>query len=173
MDVQPGETIIYKGHPSWRSMLDFHLAGLVLAALGGLIAKLVASWGIAAAVFAAILVLSLIVGAIRRSATQYTVSDRRLYIRRGVFSRSEHHTTIDRIQNVEVHQSLLERFLRIGTIEFDTAATDDSAFAFQGIAAPRRVAAAVNQAEDVQPRADEGEPEPAAEPDATPEPAAE
>jgi uncharacterized membrane protein YdbT with pleckstrin-like domain len=171
MDLQPGEAIIYKGHPSWRSMLDFHLAGLVLAALGGLIAKLVASWAIAGAVFGAILVLSLIIGAIRRASTQYTVSDRRLYIRRGVFSRSEHHTTIDRVQNVEVHQSLLERLLRIGTIEFDTAATDDSAFAFQGIAAPRRVAAAVSQAEDVQPRPEEAETQIAERAEATPEPA--
>lgn len=155
MSAQQGESIIYKGHPSWRSMLDFHLAGLVLAALGGVIAKLVSSWGIAAAVFAGILLLSVAVGAIRRSAIQYAITDRRLYIRRGILSRSEQHTTIDRIQNVEVRQSVLERLLRIGTIDFDTAATDDSAFAFSGIAKPRRVAAAVNQAEDLPPDAGE------------------
>jgi uncharacterized membrane protein YdbT with pleckstrin-like domain len=149
--TQPGETVIYHGHPSWRSMLDFHLAGLVLAALGGVITKLVSSWGIAAAVFAGILLISLIAGAVRRSATDYTITDRRLYIRRGLFSRSEQHTTIDRVQNVEVHQSFLERLLAIGTIAFDTAATDDSAVAVQGIARPRRVAADVNQVEDLRP----------------------
>lgn len=155
MSAQQGESIIYKGHPSWRSMLDFHLAGLVLAALGGVITKLVSSWGIAAAVFAAILLLSVAVGAIRRAAIVYTITDRRLYIRRGILSRREQHTTVDRIQNVEVQQSLLERLLRIGTIAFDTAATDDSEFAFSGIASPRRVAAAVNQAEDLPPAVEE------------------
>jgi uncharacterized membrane protein YdbT with pleckstrin-like domain len=133
-------------------MLDFHLAGLVLAGLGGVIAKLVSSWALAAAVFAGILLISLIAGAVRRSATRYTITDRRLYIRRGLFSRTEQHTTIDRVQNVEVHQSLLERLLAIGTIDFDTAATDDSAFAFKGIARPRRVAAAVTLAEDLGPQ---------------------
>jgi uncharacterized membrane protein YdbT with pleckstrin-like domain len=177
MSTQPGETIIYHGHPSWRSMLDLHLAGLVLAALGGVIARLVSTWGLAAGIFAAILVISLVVGFTRRAATEYTISDRRLYIRRGLFSRTEQHTTIDRVQNVEVRQSVLERMLAIGTIDFDTAATDESAFAFKGIAAPRRVAAAVNQAEDLRPRmdagpdelpageAEPGELEPGAEPD--------
>jgi len=148
---QPAETVIYKGHPSWRSMLDFHLGGLLIAAVGGLIGKLVSGWGIAAAVFAAILLLSLAVGAVRRAATVYTITDRRLYIRRGILSRSEQHTTIDRVQNVEAHQTLLERLLAIGTIDFDTAATDDSAFAFVGIARPKRVVTAVNRAQDTHP----------------------
>jgi uncharacterized membrane protein YdbT with pleckstrin-like domain len=169
MDTQPGETVIYDGHPSWRSMLDLHLAGLVLAALGGVIAKLVSSWTIAAAVFAGIVLISLIVGYVRRSATEYTITDRRLYIRRGLFSRSEQHTTIDRVQNVEVNQSLFERLLAIGTIDFDTAATDDSQFAFRGIAAPRRVAAAVNQAEDLRPRGEKAADEPAADETAQPD----
>jgi uncharacterized membrane protein YdbT with pleckstrin-like domain len=159
MSTQPGESIIYKGHPSWRSMLDFHLGGLVLAALGGVITKLVSGWGIAAAVFAGILLISIAVGAIRRSAISYTITDRRLYIRRGIFSRHEQHTTVDRIQNVEVQQSMLERLLAIGTIDFDTAATDDSAFAFTGIARPRRVAEAVSRAEDVRPHGEPAEDE--------------
>jgi uncharacterized membrane protein YdbT with pleckstrin-like domain len=149
------ETVIYKGHPSWRSMLDFHVAGLVLAALGGLIGKVAAnSWTIAGGVFAAVLLISIVIGAIRRSTVGYEISDRRLYIRRGIFSRSEQHTTIDRIQNVEAHQSFLERLLGIGTIEFDTAATDDCSFAFAGIARPKRVVAAVNSAEDAKPAAE-------------------
>ena len=66
-------------------------------------------WGIAVAAFAAVLALSLLVGFIRRLATHYTVTDRRLHIRRGILSRTEQHTTLDRVQNVETHQTLLER----------------------------------------------------------------
>jgi len=150
MSTPRPETVIYTGHPSWRSMLDFHLAGLVLAALGGVIARLVSSnWGIAVAVFAAILALSLLVGFIRRVATRYTITDRRLHIRRGILSRIEQHTTLDRVQNVESRQSLLERFLRIGTVDFDTAATDDSEFRFEGVASPRSVVEAVNRAQEL------------------------
>ena len=144
------ETVIYSGHPSWRSMLDFHLAGLFGALAGGAITRLISnSWGLAIAVFAAILALSLLIGLIRRVSTRYEITDRRLHIRRGIFSRTEQHTTIDRVQNVETHQTLFERVLRIGTVNFDTAATDDSDFKFVGIATPKHVVAAVDRAQQL------------------------
>src|SRR5579862_1356634 len=128
-------------------MLDFHLVGLLAAAAAGAIGKLVSGWGIAVAAFAAVLALSILVGFIRRFSIHYTVTDRRLHIRRGILSRTEQHTTLDRVQNVETHQSLLERVLRIGTLSFDTAATDYSDFKFEGVASPRRVVAAVDRAQ--------------------------
>jgi uncharacterized membrane protein YdbT with pleckstrin-like domain len=129
-------------------MLDFHLAGLLLAVVGGLIGKLASGWGIAIAAFAAILALSVLVGYVRRLATHYTITDRRLHIRRGILSRIEQQTTIDRVQNVETHQSLLERVLRIGTVSFDTAGTEDSDFSFEGVATPRAVVRAVDRAQE-------------------------
>jgi len=148
MSTPSAETVLYSGHPSWRSMLDFHLAGLVIAAAGGAIARLATSnWGYAVAVFAALLAISLLVGFIRRLATHYTITDRRLHIRRGILSRTEQHTTIDRVQDVETHQTLLERLLSIGTVNFNTAATDQSEFCFEGVAAPRAVVAAVDRAQ--------------------------
>jgi uncharacterized membrane protein YdbT with pleckstrin-like domain len=144
------ETVIYSGHPSWRSMLDFHLAGLFGALAGGAIARLATkNWGIAIAVFAAILACSLLIGLIRRVSTRYEITDRRLHIRRGILSRTEQHTTIDRVQNVETKQTLFERVLRIGTVNFDTAATDDSDFAFRGIATPKVVVAAVDRSQQL------------------------
>jgi len=148
MSQASGETVLYSGHPSWRSMLDFHLAGLVVAAAGGAIARLATSnWGYAIAVFAALLAISLLIGFIRRVATHYTITDRRLHIRRGILSRSEQHATIDRVQDVETHQTLLERILRIGTVNFNTAATEESEFSFEGVASPRAVVAAVDRAQ--------------------------
>jgi uncharacterized membrane protein YdbT with pleckstrin-like domain len=152
MSTSPEELVIYSGHPSWRSMLDFHLGGLVLAAIAGVIGKLAAGWGIAIAAFAAVLLLSLLIGAVRRASTVYTITDRRLSIRRGILRRVEQHTTIDRVQNVETSQSIFERILRIGTVDFDTAATDDSVFAFSGVSVPRRVVAAVDRAQDARAR---------------------
>ena len=150
MSTPRTEISVYSGHPSWRSMIDFHLSGLVLAAGGGAIAKLATSgWGIAIGVFAAILALSVAVGYIRRVATHYTISDRRLHIRRGILSRTEQYATLDRVQNVETQQSLFERMLRIGTVDFDTAGTDDSEFKFEGVANPRTVVAAVYRAQEV------------------------
>jgi uncharacterized membrane protein YdbT with pleckstrin-like domain len=136
-------------------MLDFHIGGVALAVAGGVIARLATSnWGLAIAVFAGVLALSLLVGAIRRYSTHYTVTDRRLHIRSGILSRIEQQTTIDRVQNVETRQSLWERILRIGTVDFDTAATDDSQFAFVGIATPKQVVAAVDRAQQISGRLD-------------------
>jgi uncharacterized membrane protein YdbT with pleckstrin-like domain len=149
MSATRPETVIYSGHPSWRSMLDFHLAGLLLAVAAGAIGHFAAGgWGIAVAAFAVVLALSLLIGFVRRLATHYTITDRRLHIRSGILSRTEQFTTIDRVQNVETHQSLLERCLQIGTVNFDTAATDDSDFKFEGVATPRTVIGAVDRAQD-------------------------
>jgi uncharacterized membrane protein YdbT with pleckstrin-like domain len=155
MKVSDGESVIYSGHPSWKSMLDLHIAGLVAAAAAGAIARLATSnWGYAIAAFAAVLALTLLVSWVRRISTHYEVTDRRLYIKRGILSRIEQQTTIDRVQNVETRQSLWERVLRIGTVDFDTAATDDSQFAFVGIATPKQVVAAVDRAQQISGRLD-------------------
>jgi uncharacterized membrane protein YdbT with pleckstrin-like domain len=155
MNAVDSERVIYSGHPCWRSMLDFHLGGVLLALLAGAIARLATlNWGLAIAVWAGVLALSLALGALRRAALHYTVTDRRLHIRRGILSRTEQQTTIDRVQNIETHQSLFERLLRIGTIDFDTAATEDSQFAFVGIAAPKQVVAAIDRAQQITGRAE-------------------
>ena len=44
-------------------------------------------------------------------------------------------------------QSLRERLLRVGTVDFDTAGSDDSEFRFVGISEPATVVAAVDRAQ--------------------------
>jgi uncharacterized membrane protein YdbT with pleckstrin-like domain len=68
-------------------------------------------------------------------------------IRRGILAKRVQQTRIDRVQNVNTNQSLRERLLRVGTVDFDTAGTDDSEFRFVGIADPARVVAAVDRAQ--------------------------
>ncbi len=128
-------------------MLTFHTAGLVVAVLLAVIAKLASGWPAAVGAFLVVFAISVLVGSIRRFGVLYTITDRRLHIRRGLLSRNEQHTSIDRIQNVNTTQTLFERILRIGTIDFDTAGTDDAEFQFAGVASPRHVVAAVDRAQ--------------------------
>jgi uncharacterized membrane protein YdbT with pleckstrin-like domain len=51
------------------------------------------------------------------------------------------------VQNINTEQRLRDRILRVGTIDFDTAGTDDSEFRFVGIANPGGVVAAVDHAQ--------------------------
>lgn len=148
MDLHQGEEVVFEGHPSWRSTIGFYLKGLVLVALAFGV-PLLAGMSVVAAVLIAAAVEALVVlaGLVKRSATRYVITTERLHIRRGILSRATQETRIDRVQNVNTSQSVLERVLQVGTVDFDTAGTDDAEFRFEGVADPEDVVRAVDRAQ--------------------------
>ena len=153
MDLHPSEQIIFSGRPSWRSTLEFYLGGLVFAAGAGAIAALVKNTGLGVGVSVGVFALVLIVGLLRRIGTHYVVTNERLHIRRGLIARHVQETRMERVQNVNTNQSIVERILQIGTVDFDTAGSGDSDFSFSGVAQPERVVAAVDRAQRAQSQA--------------------
>ena len=147
MDLHPGEAVVFEGHPSWRALLSFYIGGVVAAVVVAIVVGLISGVGLAVVVGAVLVGLVLLYGFVKRMSTTYLVSTQRLYIRRGVLSKRVQQTRIDRVQNVNTEQSLRERLLRVGTVDFDTAGTDDSEFKFIGIASPANVVAAVDRAQ--------------------------
>ena len=147
MDLHPGEEIVFEGHPSWRALLSFYIGGVAGAVVIAVIVALAASTGIAIVVGVVLIALDIVIGFVRRMATTYLVTNQRLYIRRGILSKREQQTRIDRVQNVNTDQRFRDRLLRVGTVDFDTAGTDDSEFRFVGISNPSQVAAAVDRAQ--------------------------
>jgi uncharacterized membrane protein YdbT with pleckstrin-like domain len=147
MDLHPGEEVVFEGHPSWRALLAFYIGGLAGAAVIGLIVALIATTVTGVLVGVALAALVLLYGFVKRMSTTYMVSTQRLYIRRGILSKREQQTRVDRVQNVNTDQSLRERVLRVGTVDFDTAGTDDSEFRFVGISSPGKVVIAVDKAQ--------------------------
>jgi uncharacterized membrane protein YdbT with pleckstrin-like domain len=147
VDLHPGEDVVYEGHPTWRALLAFYLGGLLAAAVVGVVVALAASVAIGVLCGVVFAALVLIVGFVRRIGTTYMVSNQRLYIRRGILSKRVQQTRIDRVQNVNTDQSILQRILRFGTVDFDTAGSDDSDFRFIGIGNPDAVVAAVDTAQ--------------------------
>jgi uncharacterized membrane protein YdbT with pleckstrin-like domain len=147
MELHPGEEVVFEGHPSWRAVLSFYIGGVVIAAVVGVIVALIADVWLGIVVGAVVVGLVIVAGLVKRMATRYLVTNQRLYIRRGVLAKHVQQTRIDRVQNVNTEQSLRDRMLRVGTVDFDTAGTDDSDFTFVGIASPDRVVAAVDRAQ--------------------------
>jgi uncharacterized membrane protein YdbT with pleckstrin-like domain len=147
MDLRPGERIVFEGHPSWRALLSFYLGGIAGAVAIALVLGLAAGTAPAVAVGVVLIAAVVVVGFVRRMATRYMVTSQRLWIRRGVFAKRVQQTRLDRVQNVNTAQSVVDRLLRVGTIDFDTAGTDDSEFRFVGIASPDEVVAAVDLAQ--------------------------
>lgn len=147
LDLHAGEQIIYEGHPSWRSILAYYIKGTIGALIVGGIGFLLDGIGLAIGLFLLVWVLVLIAGFLRRFATVYTITSERLRIKHGIIARRVQQTSIDRVQNVNTNQSVLERLLQVGTVDFDTAGTTDSDFAFRGVSQPERVVRAVDTAQ--------------------------
>jgi uncharacterized membrane protein YdbT with pleckstrin-like domain len=147
MELLEGEHEVWSGRPSWRSMLAFYIKWGVLALAPGVVGQLVASfsshdryrWELWL-VTVVLLLLVLLAGWLKRIDTHYMVTNQRINIRQGILSRSDHATAYERLQNVKTYQSLLERMLHVGLVDFDTAAGDDFDFKFVGINDPAGLA---------------------------------
>jgi uncharacterized membrane protein YdbT with pleckstrin-like domain len=147
VDLQPGERVIYQGHPSWRAILGFYLKGALVGAAAGVLAGLIdSSTGLAILVFVVVLAITILVGFIKRVATVYTITDHRLNIKVGIVSRKVQETRLQRVQNVNFNQGIYERVMQIGDVEFVTAGTDESNFVFAGVAQPEEVVQQVEHA---------------------------
>ena len=150
LNLGAGEQVVFEGHPSWRAILGFYLKGILIV---GVIAALVAllGGGSDAALITLIVVIGativVLVGFLRRWSTRYTITTRRLNIKHGIISRDVQETKIERVQDVNYRQSLYQRIMQIGDVDFDTAAQDSSGdFVFAGVANPEEVVDRVHHA---------------------------
>jgi uncharacterized membrane protein YdbT with pleckstrin-like domain len=149
MEYGENEQVIYEGRPSWRSILAFYIVGIIGVAIVAAIGVVAAGAGIGAAVGAVALVLLLLIGWLKRVSTRYSITDRRLRIQRGILARNVEETRVERLQNVSIRQSFLERILQVGTIDFDTASNQQGdQFQFRGIAEPQEVVRLVDRAQE-------------------------
>jgi uncharacterized membrane protein YdbT with pleckstrin-like domain len=153
LKLSPGEQVIFQGHPSWRAVLGFYTQWLVVTAVIAVVVALVTrvigddvDWPLVGLVVVAGIALTLLGGFLKRVTTTYTITDRRLNIKRGLVSRQIQETRLERVQNVNYSQSVYQRAMQIGDVDFDTAAGDDYNFIFAGVAEPEDVVHEVNEA---------------------------
>jgi uncharacterized membrane protein YdbT with pleckstrin-like domain len=151
--LAPGEQVMFDGHPSWRSIIAFYIKGLFLvliAAFAVAIVTNIADDGTDAGLVTVVAVIGVAVvvlaGFIKRITVHYTITTRRLHIKRGIIAREIQETRLERVQNVNYDQSLLQRMLQVGDVDFDTAAGDDYNFIFAGVANPDEVVERVDRA---------------------------
>jgi uncharacterized membrane protein YdbT with pleckstrin-like domain len=164
MEMRAGERELYEGRPSWRALMSFYAIGIGVAALVLVIVGLLAdSWGTAIVIAAVIAALTLVVGYLRRIGTKYLITTQRLRISRGLVRKHVQETRLERVQNVNYQQGVLDRVLGVGSVDFDTAGTDDSEFRFEWVNHPEEVVRAVDRAvEEARGQTPGGAPGPAA-----------
>ena len=129
-NLLPGENLVLKAHPHWITFIRSLIvpAVLIIAVLWVDFSKLLNGANLPSN-FRALLALAaftlaglwLIVVWIRWRSTAYTLTDQRIKIQAGVFSRSEKIIPIDRIQDCTTRISLVGRMLGYGRVEVDAA----------------------------------------------------
>jgi uncharacterized membrane protein YdbT with pleckstrin-like domain len=153
VDPEPGEQVFFHGHPSWRAMVSLYAKGILVSLVAGAIAgvitriasgKVEVGWVIAAVLI--VFVIGLSIAQITRIQTTYTITNQRLTIETGLLSRELHETRLERVQNVNVRQTVLQRMLFVGNVDFDTAASAEYDFTFRGVGEPRRIMRTVDRA---------------------------
>ncbi|MGH2914477.1 MAG: PH domain-containing protein [Solirubrobacteraceae bacterium] len=153
MQPEPGEQVFFHGHAAWRSRLAQCAEGIGLSLLAGVAAGIAGAivhgrvrvWWVVAAVIVCFLA-SVAAIQLRRVRTTYSITSRRLTIETGLLSRELHQTRLERIQNVNARQSVAQRALRIGTVDFDTAGEAQFEFAFRGVSDPGGLVRTVDRA---------------------------
>jgi uncharacterized membrane protein YdbT with pleckstrin-like domain len=121
--LQPGEKILYRAHPSRVVLIPLIALGVVVLAAGpfirGFTQNDMVMWacvgvGVVILIFAGIRHLSLF-------TNEYFVTDRRIIRQTGVLAKSSMDIYLEKINNVEHRQSLWGRMLGFGDVEIDTA----------------------------------------------------
>jgi uncharacterized membrane protein YdbT with pleckstrin-like domain len=154
LNLRTGERVLYEGRPSWRALFSFYATGVVGAVIIGVLIWLIGdSTAVGIVVAAALIAITVVIGWARRLFTTYLITTQRLRIARGILRRRVQETRLDRVQNVNYDQSLFDRIVNVGTVDFDTAGSDDSEFRFEWVNGPERVVRAVDEAMAERPHA--------------------
>ncbi len=126
-DLLPGENLIMKVHQHWIFIAKSLLLPVALLLLVAILDfTLIKSVGhhirtIVSLAVIALALLWLIVIWIRWQSISYTLTDQRIKIESGVFSRAEKIIPIDRVQDCTTRISLVGRMLGYGRVEVDAA----------------------------------------------------
>jgi uncharacterized membrane protein YdbT with pleckstrin-like domain len=147
--LQEGEQILYRAYPS-RVPLVPPLTLAAVAALAGLVAWNLSGqqqrWVLAlAGVVVGVALLWALARYVELAANQYVLTDRRLLRLRGIVSQSSMDSYLDKINNVEHHQTFWGRLLGYGDVEIDTA-SESGAEVFPRISQPLAFKRAVDAA---------------------------
>jgi membrane protein YdbS with pleckstrin-like domain len=138
--LQTGEEILYRAYPTRLPLVPWVLGAALALVAAGLVWKLWdESLGLpmalaAGAVALVLLGMTLAKWVVLRSH-DYVLTNRRVILEEGIFSRRSMDASLGKINNVEHRQSLWGRLLGYGDVEVDTA-SETGATRFPGISQP-------------------------------------
>lgn len=154
-NLVPGETVIYQTRLHWIVMLGQIIVGSLLLALPGVIllyyaltrrgtdganSHVMEIGGVALLVCGIVVIL---VGMVRRNATEMAVTNRRVVIKTGLASRKTIEMLLSKVESIEVKETAFGRMLGYGAIVvIGTGGTPEP---FQKVAHPLEFRSQVQQ----------------------------
>lgn len=127
-NLVPGETVIYQTRLHWIVMLGQMMLGCLLFALPGLLllyyafshtelesnsVHLMQAGGVALIICG---LITIVIGSVRRSATEMAVTNRRVVIKTGLAGRKTIEMLLNKVESIEVNETTFGRMLGYGTI---------------------------------------------------------
>jgi hypothetical protein len=150
----PGETVVYQTRLHWIVMLRHILLGaLLLAVSGALLGYLLkqprlgntgqhlAEGGATALLVCGI--VAILMGVVRRSATEMAVTSRRVVVKQGLVNRKTIEMLLNKIETIEVSEPMFGRMLGYGSITM--IGTGGTSEPFHRIAHPLQFRSEVQQ----------------------------
>lgn len=123
-----GERVERSLHPHWLTVLGATFIGLVLVAVGAVAVAAtpddssgaLVQW-IALGLLIVLAVPLVLVPLLRWRTTHYVVTTHRVMVRRGILAKAGKDITLSKITDVSFRQSLLDRIIRAGTLDIESA----------------------------------------------------
>lgn len=152
LGLAPDEVVHWSGHPRLMNILPDAVLGILLIAVGitsvvapelgdQFLPREIVLWlGVLIPIGTAIPVWTYLV----ITNTQFVITNRSLYIKRGILGRRVEQVDLSRVQNSSVSQGLRGTLLGYGTVSIDTAGVN-STIQFYTIENPQEVRSIINQ----------------------------
>jgi hypothetical protein len=153
-NLTDGETVIYETRLHWIVMVRPIVLACVLVVIAGFVfyypqinasldAKTLHLLEGAGGLFLIAALISVIIGALRRNATEMAVTNHRVVIKLGIVGRRTIEMILNKVESIEVKESALGRMLGYGTII--VIGTGGTLEPFQRVAHPLQFRSAVQQ----------------------------
>src|SRR5271170_2581238 len=117
--LEPGEQVRYHTTISWTiygSAILLTICALASLLAGASHAEMVNISGFAAIVFALAAIVAFLPAWLRRWTTEIAVTDRRIILKRGLIRRHTVEMNMQKVESVDVDQSLLGRLFNFGNV---------------------------------------------------------
>jgi uncharacterized membrane protein YdbT with pleckstrin-like domain len=115
--LQPGESLVFTGRIHWIIYLPAAmLLAVALVALARARKSQGMNWVLVAGMCATVGLLAGISAWIKRWTTEIDVTDRRIVYKRGLIRRHTVEMNMDKVESVDVDQTILGRFLNFGNV---------------------------------------------------------